>query len=273
MAAWVSRRTSAHAREGELGVEAGDGFELVECAAGVAEGAAGDHGDGDAGRELEAGGGEDGGDEEGGLVADAAGGVLVDGEGVERCGVEGFAGEAHGVGEGGELVRREAALEDGHEERGDLGVGDFVSGVECGGGLVVLVASCASPLRTTAWTKCSISARESSWPSRFLMMMSRGWMGHEVLLCGALTLWMRESRRKAAGRRAARVVSSVAGVAGVEDEGGVVAELGEGLAAGSAGLEAALLRLATATARRRMVGPCTATARAMAACSAQVVRR
>ena len=31
----------------------------------------------------EAGGGEDGGDEEGGFVADAAGGVLVDGEGVE----------------------------------------------------------------------------------------------------------------------------------------------------------------------------------------------
>ena len=36
-------------REGELGVEAGDGFELVECAAGVAEGAAADHGDADAG--------------------------------------------------------------------------------------------------------------------------------------------------------------------------------------------------------------------------------
>ena len=32
----------------------------------------------------EASGGEDGGDEEGCLVADAAGGVLVDGEGVER---------------------------------------------------------------------------------------------------------------------------------------------------------------------------------------------
>ena len=74
--------------EGELSVEAGDGFELVECAAGVAEAAAGDHGDADAGDACgrwrgEAGGGEDGGDEEGGLVADAAGGVLVDGEGVE----------------------------------------------------------------------------------------------------------------------------------------------------------------------------------------------
>ena len=36
-------------REVELGVEAGDGFELVERAAGVAEGAAADHGDADAG--------------------------------------------------------------------------------------------------------------------------------------------------------------------------------------------------------------------------------
>ena len=113
----------------ELGVEARDGFELVECASGVAEGAARDHRDADAGDAVgcgrgEAGGGEDGGDEEGGLVAYAAGGVLVDGEGVEWGGVEGFAGEAHGGGEGGELLRAEAALEDCHEEAGDLGIGD-----------------------------------------------------------------------------------------------------------------------------------------------------
>ena len=35
--------------EGELSVEAGDGFELVERPAGVAEAAARDHGDADAG--------------------------------------------------------------------------------------------------------------------------------------------------------------------------------------------------------------------------------
>ena len=89
---------------------------------------AGDHGDADAGGSAgwvgEAGGGEDGGDEEGGLVAYAAGGVLVDGEGVEGRGVEDLAGEAHGGGEVGELLRGEAAEEDGHEKRGDLGVGD-----------------------------------------------------------------------------------------------------------------------------------------------------
>ena len=76
--------------EGELGVEAGDGFELVQGAAGVAEAASGDHGDADAGDAVrggsgEASGGDDGCDEKGGLVADAAGGVLVDGEGVEGC--------------------------------------------------------------------------------------------------------------------------------------------------------------------------------------------
>ena len=128
------------AREGELGVEAGDGFELVERAAGVAEAAAGDHRDADAGDSGgrgcgEAGGGEDGGDEERGLVADAAGGVLVDGEGVEGGGVEDLAGVAHGGGEGGELAGVEAALEDGHEERCYLGVGDelfFGSAVDDG---------------------------------------------------------------------------------------------------------------------------------------------
>ena len=71
--------------EGELGVEVGDGFELVEGAAGVTERATRDHGDADTGYACggggcEAGGGEDGGDEQGGFVADAAGGVLVDRE-------------------------------------------------------------------------------------------------------------------------------------------------------------------------------------------------
>ena len=67
----------------ELGAEAGDGFELVESSAGVAEAAAGDHGVAELKPRLprgRAGGGDDGGDEQGGLVADAAGGVLVDGE-------------------------------------------------------------------------------------------------------------------------------------------------------------------------------------------------
>src|SRR6185312_3199637 len=97
----------------------------------MTEAAAGDHGDADAGdacgcRRGEARGGEDRGDQQGGLVADTARGVLVDCEGVEGGGVEGFAGVAHGLGEGGELAGVEAAKEDGHEEGGDLGVGNSV---------------------------------------------------------------------------------------------------------------------------------------------------
>lgn len=50
--------------------------------------------------------------------------MLVDGEAVEGGGVEGLPGVAHGGGEGGELLWVEAVVEDGHEEGGDLGVGD-----------------------------------------------------------------------------------------------------------------------------------------------------
>ena len=119
----------AEADEGELGVEAGDGFEFVEGAAGVAEAATGDHGDADGrcARGGEAGhtsGGEDGGDEERGLVADAAGGVLVHRERVKRCRVEDLTGEAHGLSEGCELAPREAVLIDGHEESAELCVRD-----------------------------------------------------------------------------------------------------------------------------------------------------
>ena len=117
------------AREGKLGVESGDRFELVERAAGVAEGAAGDHGDADAGDAVRIGDcdacrGEDGGDEDGCFVADAAGAVFVDGEGLERPSVEGFSRETHGAGQRCELLGVEAALEGCHEEGSDLGVGD-----------------------------------------------------------------------------------------------------------------------------------------------------
>jgi hypothetical protein len=37
-------------------------------------------------------------------VADSSGGVLVHGEGLERDRVEDLAGEAHGLGEGGEFL-------------------------------------------------------------------------------------------------------------------------------------------------------------------------
>src|SRR5205823_2589477 len=103
----------AHFGEGELRVEAGNGLELVECASGVAETSSADHGDDDAGDAFgrgmgEAGGGDDRGDQQGGLVADASGRVLVDSEGVKDVGVSDLTGEAHGFSEGGELLRVES---------------------------------------------------------------------------------------------------------------------------------------------------------------------
>ena len=67
-----SRRTRAKFFEREIDVEAGDGFELVERAAGVSEAAAADHGNGQAARS------DDRSEDERSFVADAAGGVLVD---------------------------------------------------------------------------------------------------------------------------------------------------------------------------------------------------
>jgi len=57
--------------DGKIDVETGDGFELIESAAGVAETAAADHGNG------ESGGGDDGSENERCFVADAAGGMLI----------------------------------------------------------------------------------------------------------------------------------------------------------------------------------------------------
>ncbi len=62
--------------------------------------AAADHGHG------EAAGGGDGRDEEAGFVADAAGGVLVDGGLAEAAREEALAGVAHGEGEGAGFVER-----------------------------------------------------------------------------------------------------------------------------------------------------------------------
>ena len=67
-----------------------------------------DHGDADAGdaggsRVSEARGCEDGRDEQRSFIADAAGGVLVDGVRAQRFRVEDLAGGPHGVGQGSEL--------------------------------------------------------------------------------------------------------------------------------------------------------------------------
>ena len=91
----------------------------------MAESAARDHGDGDA-----AGCGEWS-DEEAGLVADAASGVLVDGNLAETGRGEFFAGVAHGEGEGADFVEGEATNPGGHEPGGELLGGDGAGGCAC----------------------------------------------------------------------------------------------------------------------------------------------
>jgi len=103
-----------HADEAELGVEAGDGFQFVERAAGVAEAASGDHWHGDARRHFKPGCSDDRRDEQRAFIADAAGGVLVDREGVQAARVEGFAGVAHRVGEPRKLAVRKPVEKHGH---------------------------------------------------------------------------------------------------------------------------------------------------------------
>ena len=113
-----------HAGEGlgvGLGGVAGDGVELVERAAGMAEAAAGDH------RHVGAAGGERRGEHQADIVADPAGRVLVDHRPRQVPG-EHAAGVAHGAGQRHALVAVHAAEEDRHGEGGDLALGDDAGG-------------------------------------------------------------------------------------------------------------------------------------------------
>ena len=83
---------------GEVGAEAGDGFELVERAAGVAQGAPGHHGHDDAG-----GGGQRGHDQAG-LIADSAGGVLVHLHAGNRGKIDALARAQHAFGEAADFA-------------------------------------------------------------------------------------------------------------------------------------------------------------------------
>jgi hypothetical protein len=73
----------------EVDAVAGDGFQLVDGAAGESESASGDHGDGDTA------GGDEGGERDGDFIADAAGGMLIDFRGYDGGGVDGFSGLHH----------------------------------------------------------------------------------------------------------------------------------------------------------------------------------
>src|SRR5581483_1184042 len=90
----------------------------------MAEAAARDHRDRDAGIVFESCCGEYGSHQQRAFVTDAAGGMFVDGERVKVGGVEGLARGSHCGCKVGELAWRESALKDRHEEAADLCVGD-----------------------------------------------------------------------------------------------------------------------------------------------------
>ncbi len=89
----------------------------------MAKAASADHGNGQATRS------NNGSKDERSLVADAAGGVLVDLSAGKAREVEHFAGMEHRLGESGELGTIEAANPRGHEPGGHLVIGDFAARV------------------------------------------------------------------------------------------------------------------------------------------------
>src|SRR5699024_10722302 len=101
----------------------GDGLELVEGAAGVAEPAAGQLRDGDAV------GGDQGREREGDLVPHPAGGVLVGGGPGQGGEVHPLSAVDHRVGPAGDLGPFHAAQEDRHGQGRHLLLGDDAAGV------------------------------------------------------------------------------------------------------------------------------------------------
>ena len=118
-----SRTCATNSSSRELDAEAGDRLELVERAAGVAEAAAAHH------RERHAARGDERRRAERGLVADAAGRVLVDDLAPERRRSSGSPLAQHRLGERERLGARQAAEEDRHEPRGHLVVGHVAAHV------------------------------------------------------------------------------------------------------------------------------------------------
>ena len=107
---------------GEAYAKSRNGFKFVECASGVAESAAADHGD------EEAASSDQRGQHQRSLVADAAGRVLVDFFRREKTEIEDFAGMQHGVCERGSFLARHSAQHDCHQPCGHLVIGNAAIG-------------------------------------------------------------------------------------------------------------------------------------------------
>ena len=107
---------------GQQGLEAGNGIELVERAAGDAEAAPGNH------RHAEAEAREQRRERQRHLVADAAGGMLVHERALVLGKFQHVAGIAHGERERGGFGGVQSAKINGHEHRGHLVIGNFPGG-------------------------------------------------------------------------------------------------------------------------------------------------
>ena len=111
------RHHRSQRRQIGLGAVTGDRIELVERPPGMAQAAPGDHRNpGATGRQRRR-------QQQRDVVADAAGGVLVERRAVQLRPVEDIAGIAHRLGEKYALFGRHAVEEDGHGESGDLAFG------------------------------------------------------------------------------------------------------------------------------------------------------
>lgn len=109
-------------RDIELDLEAGNAGELIDGAASDAESGAGhfDH--------VESAGGEEGEEDEGGFVANAAGAVFVDPGSRERVEAEAFPARGHGLGQPSGFGQGEGLEKLGHQPSGELVVGDGSGG-------------------------------------------------------------------------------------------------------------------------------------------------
>ena len=108
---------------GQISAEARNGLQFIHSATGMTQTAAAHLG------HLDTQCGHDGGDGQTGLVAHAAGGVLVHAEAVDSLEVEGITGIPDGHGEGGGFLGGHAAEVDRHAEGGGLVVGDLTGHV------------------------------------------------------------------------------------------------------------------------------------------------
>ena len=123
----------------QIGAETRNAFELVDRAAGEAQSPAGHF------RDESAAGCHNGRKQECGLVADAAGAVLVHGHAADGCQRQAVAGVAHGKRQGGGFLCRHALTADRHEPRGHHIIGDLAAAEAVCDPCDLVIGQCFAP--------------------------------------------------------------------------------------------------------------------------------